>query len=169
VAEPLADCTYETRTLRLRDREPREIRVLTAAARASILWVQLTYSLPNDSFGRWNPVLVQLGLPTLARLWAEPNVSFPWATHDASRDPDWPIRTAIGPGVLSVVAGELAGLSRERLHALPARLLVEESFAHLLDDMRQELHRGLELLTRWVAAALARTGSSLLLIMDGDQ
>jgi hypothetical protein len=61
VAQPLADCTYETRTLRLREREPREIRVLTAAARASILWVQLTYSLPNDSFGRWNPVLVQLG------------------------------------------------------------------------------------------------------------
>jgi len=169
VAEPLTEYAYEARTLRLRDREPRDVRVLTTAARASILWVQLTYSLPNDSFGRWNPVLVELGLPTLARLWAQPNVSFPWAELEVSRDPDWPIRTAIGPGELSAVAGELAGLSRERLNTLPPRLLVEESFAHLLDEMREELHRGLELLTRWVAAAVTRTGSSLLLIMDGDQ
>ena len=114
-------------------------------------------------------MLVELGLPTLARLWAEPNVSFPWAERDASRDPDWPIRTAIGPAELLAVAGELAGLSSERLNALAPRLLVEERFAHLLDDMREELHRGLGLLTRWVAAARGRTGSSLLLIMDGDQ
>jgi hypothetical protein len=67
-------------------------------------------------------VLVALGLPTLARLWAEPNVSFPWAELGGSRD-----------------------------------------------DMREELDRGPGLLTRWVAAALTRTGSSLLLIMDGDQ
>jgi hypothetical protein len=137
-----------------------------------MIHMALTYYLPNDSFGRWNPVLDALGLNRLAALWGVGNVAFPWPR---GRTPlqDWPCITELAPTALA----ELAGDWRVRLAALPSSLLAEDP--DLAADARAELHDGLDELARWVELAagpwssqrrcVAPSGNSLILVMDGGQ
>lgn len=134
--------------------------------------VVLSYSLPNDSAGRWNPVLKQLGLPALAKAWAAPNLRFPWAKRVREKGlkrvlPDWPFRTVLDTKALSTLSRELASPWRARLDALGAKWLVDRH-DEWLEELRAELGAGLATLARWVKAARGKR-QELLLIMDGDQ
>lgn len=127
--------------------------------------VVMTYYLPNDSFGRWNPVLRELGLTRLAALWAEPNLPFPWEKPSGV---DWPAVTGLAPDELNRLGAELGGDWRAALKALDPLKLVEPGRDADLPDVRDELTRGLERLADWVVAACSRR-TGLVLWMDGDQ
>jgi hypothetical protein len=137
----------------------------------------LTYYLPNDTFGRWNPALRAMGCSRLARLWAADNFSFPWRRRPRGAALDWPALTLIPASVLPAVAGELA--STPRAHDALLRPDLDGPADELLAESRAELTRGLRRLRSWIARAagpqaktrpaLAGRGNDLLLWMDGDQ
>jgi hypothetical protein len=139
------------------------------------IYLGLTYHVPNDDSGRWNPFLKALKLPTLAKLWAADNYPFPKAKGRS--DTDWPVWTVFDPAALKTIAAELKPLKRASLDALAAKTLSDEP--EDADETRDELWQGLERLRTWVAAAqkpertetlgVAKTGNSLILTMDGDQ
>jgi hypothetical protein len=134
-----------------------------------------TYYLPNESFGRWNPVLAAVGLPVLARVWAAPNCAFPWPRGSAPPG-DWPCVTEVSPAELATVAAELRGDWRSALAGLPDDLLTDSTPA---EYVRAELAEGLDELADWVTRTVApwesaqrcvaRSGNSLILVMDGSQ
>jgi hypothetical protein len=121
--------------------------------------MQLTYAVPNDHPGRWNPILKRLALPKLAKLWAAPNFGFPWATSKL----DWPTWTIFAPADFAAIASELATITKESLAALPETLLSDRDHA---EECREELSMGLRTLRTWLAKA---RGGALVLSMDGDQ
>lgn len=127
--------------------------------------VVLTYYLPNESFGRWNPVLAELGLETLAERFGETTLAFPWPVVS---DVAWPGVSGFTPTDLRVLRAELDTAWRERLESLPDALLVEADTDWDPADTRDELKQGLTTLGRWVNRALARH-QGLILWMDGDQ
>ncbi|MCL2777198.1 MAG: hypothetical protein FWD73_04275 [Polyangiaceae bacterium] len=140
--------------------------------------MQLTYYMPNDAFGRWNPVLKILGLPVLAGLWGETNLTFPWP--GGTSDVDWPAWTLLQGASLEAIEAELKPITREHLNALSDAALVDEEGANWgANDCRDELWAGLEQLRSWVTEvrcdeakdglAFAKQGNSLLLLMDGSQ
>lgn len=134
-----------------------------------------TYHVPNDDFGRWNPLLKALKLKTLAKVWASDNYPFPKAKGKS--DSDWPVWTVLDPATLKLVAAELKPLTRKSLEVIPAEILADE--AELAGETRDELWRGLSRLRTWIATVqkpersetlgTAKTGNSLILTMDGDQ
>jgi hypothetical protein len=136
--------------------------------------MQLTYHVPNDSNARWNPILTALRLPKLARVWGAENLSFPWKRTGGHY---WPLWTVFAPGKLAGLATELKALTKQRVWALPADVLVDRE--EDLDDCRAELWAGLSRLGKWIAIAQApekteriacgKTANSLVLVMDGDQ
>ena len=150
-------------------------RPLTRGPSSEIL-LQLTYAVPNDSHGRWNPILRALKMPKLAKAWASTNLAFPWSGSKGKVD--WPVWTVLDDATLRAVAVELRGVTKARIDALPPKLLVEPSF-DWLDDCRKELFDGLKRLAKWVDLARApektegpawtKTGNALVLSMDGDQ
>jgi len=129
-----------------------------------MIHMALTYYLENDSFGRWNPVLEEIGLSRTSALWAAANCSFPWPKGSKPRC-DWPCVTMLRPEDLATVSGELASGWRGRLR--------------LDEDTRDELSAGLVQLRGWVREAsspwassrrcVAATGNSLVLVMGGGQ
>jgi hypothetical protein len=75
--------------------------ILTMVAEPlGMIHMAYTCYLPNDSFGRWNPVLAAIGLPRLAAAWAEPNCPFPWPRGSKARS-DWPCVTELAAGELA--------------------------------------------------------------------
>jgi hypothetical protein len=140
-----------------------------------MIHMALTYYLPNDSFGRWNPVLSAVGLSRLASLWGTAN-AFPWP---GGRTPHWPCVTRLSPTSLAEVTAELAGDWRARLNLVPDSLLSEGADPGLAAETRAELTGGLAVLAEWVERAAApwtsqRRGvspvdNSLILVMDGSQ
>jgi len=141
-----------------------------------MIHMALTYYLPNDSFGRWNPVLSAVGLSRLASLWG--TVSFPWPLG-RTPIPDWPCITQLSPTALAEVAAELSGDFQTRLIGLPDSLLADDADADLAAETRAELTDGLVSLAQWVERATAPwtsqrrgvspVGNSLILVMDGGQ
>jgi hypothetical protein len=151
--------------------------VLTVVAEPlGMIHMALTYYLPNDSFGRWNPVLEALGLGRLAALWGTANCAFPWPR---GRTPvkDWPRVTEISPPALNEISPELASDWRTRLAALPDSVVADDADA--ATSARTELGEGLSQLAGWVQRAtgpwvserrcVESTGNSLILVMDGGQ
>ena len=91
--------------------------ILTMVAEPlGIIHMAYTCYVPNDSFGRWNPVLAGIGLPRLAAAWAEPNCPFPWPRGSKARS-DWPCVTELAAGELAAVAAELDAGWRDALAA----------------------------------------------------
>lgn len=127
----------------------------------------VTYYLPNDSDGRWNPVLRQLGLTELAESWAEPRLQFPWSNSERPSPVAWPLVTGLTPSDLCLIKGELATGWRNALGALDACFLTERGHAAAA-AARNELTTGLEILTAWVNQAAAKS-QGLVLWMDGDR
>jgi len=141
--------------------------------------LQLTYYFPNDSHGRWNPVLQACNLPKLAVAWAAPNVDFPW-TGSAGPDREdypWPVWTCFDVSMLPELAAELGRVTKQQIDALSVEILVEDRES--VDDCRNELWQGLQRLRGWIDRAQApqeaegvawtKTGNVLMLVMDGDQ
>lgn len=137
----------------------------------------LTYYLPNDSAGRWDPVLRSMGCSRLAKLWAADNVAFPWRRRPRGVSFDWPGLSLLPSAELAAIAAELAAPRKA-----PDELLrpdLDGEAAELLAEARAELGRGLRRLRSWVARAsaeqtrakpaVAPSGNALLLWMDGDQ
>ena len=116
-------------------------------------------------------------LPKLAKLWAEPNLSFPFPRSRRAKPIDWPVWTIWNAEVLRSLSAELAGLTKKRIDELPEKLLVDE--AAYADECRTELWESLERLRGWIVKAsapekmpgpgLSKTGNALVLQMDGDQ
>src|SRR5262245_39076220 len=104
-----------------------------------------TYYLANDSFGRWNPVLKRIGLPRLGKLWAAPNLTFPWPDASTERS-DWPCITEFGPAALAEVETELTADWRGALAELPDDVLVEDDGPVRAQFAREELAESLEAL-----------------------
>jgi hypothetical protein len=137
-----------------------------------------TYSLPNDDFGCWNPVLQALGLDHLAALWALDNCAFPWPPHSPVTA-GWPCITALAVPDLTRIRGELDSDWRPRLAALPDDILADDGDQDEAQDSRDELTDGLNKLQKWVQRALRPadsprrcvdpTGNTLVLVMDGSQ
>jgi hypothetical protein len=137
-----------------------------------------TYYLPNDSFGRWNPVLASLGLDRLATIWASANCAFPWP-RDQKPTRDWPCVTELSPPILAHLAAELTSDWRARLTALADSVLADGGDANLASETRTELTNGLEQVAAWVQRGrgrwtsprrgIAPDGNSLVLVMDGGQ
>lgn len=127
--------------------------------------VVLSYYLPNDSFGRWSPVLAELGLEMLAERFGETTLAFPWPVVS---DVSWPGVSGFTPTDLRVLRAELDTAWRERLASLPDALLVEADTNWDPANTRDELEQGLTTLCRWVDLALSRA-EGLILWMDGDQ
>jgi hypothetical protein len=153
--------------------------ILTLVAEPlGMIHVASTYYLPNDSFGRWNPVLEALGLVHVAQVWGRANCAFPWPR---GRSPllDWPCVTELGPPILAEVSTELAGDWPARLSELPDSVLADDGDAALAADVRTELGDGIAQLARWAARAADTPASrrrcvgpkdnSLVLVMDGGQ
>jgi hypothetical protein len=148
----------------------------TVAEPVGMIHMADTYYLPNDSFGRWNPVLHDLGLARLASLWGVGNCGFPWS-RDATPRRDWPCITELPAPQLPALSAELAGDWRPRLAGLPDSVLAEDSSA--VAPSRTELEAGLDDLSDWIVRAMdlrtsprrcvARTGNSLILVTDGGQ
>ena len=152
--------------------------VLTLVAEPlGMIHMAYTYYLPNDAFGRWNPVLETLGLRRLAALWATRNCAFPWPR---GRSPvvDWPCVTELAPAALVDVGAELARDWRTGLGMLADTALTDGG-QDVAAGARGELGGGLHQLTDWVERAAAPwtsdrrcvgpTGNSLVLVMDGGQ
>jgi hypothetical protein len=129
-----------------------------------------TYYLPNDSSGRWNPVLEKLGLNLLAAQWGETNTAFPWS--DGEQNPtrvDWPTLTLLSADQVFALATELDEvLDSDAIARLPADVLHEYGKEEEAASAREELGTGLQKLRSWCAQALAKDWG-LLLIMDGSQ
>jgi hypothetical protein len=153
--------------------------VLTVVAEPlGMIHMAMTYYLPNDSFGRWNPALEALGLDQLAGLWGSANCAFPWP-RDQAPMPLWPRVTELSPSAMTAVSVELARGWRAGLAALPDAVLADGAAAAGAVDARTELGEGLDQLTDWVERArgpwtsqrrcVGPTGNSLLLVMDGGQ
>ena len=111
-----------------------------------------TYYLPNEAFGRWNPVLEKIGCPKLAKVWGENNMSFGWPITD------WPVFTRIENAALEAIGAELSGAGEA-----PDEMLGLDP-----SSIRVELEQGLATLHRWIAHAL-EAGQDVVLLMDGDQ
>jgi hypothetical protein len=136
--------------------------------------LQLTYHVPNDSHGRWNPLVKACQLPVLAKSWAEPNVAFPW---QRGKKVDWPSWTMFDAAALRELAKEMERLTKDALKAVPAKLFADSD--EDVDECRKELWSGLERLRAWVGIAQApedtealgwaKRGNALMLLMDGDQ
>ncbi|MBW2730917.1 MAG: hypothetical protein JRH20_00905 [Deltaproteobacteria bacterium] len=131
----------------------------------SELELVLTYYLPNDTSGRWNPVLAALGMSTLAKQFGETTLAFPWK-HVSNVI--WPGVMAFTPAKLRVLRVELDGDWRGRLQALPVGLLINADSDWDPAECRTELEEGLSTLSTWVDVALSRN-EGLILWMDGDQ
>jgi hypothetical protein len=137
-----------------------------------------TCYLPNDSFGRWNPVLAAIGLPRLAAVWASLNCPFPWPRGTTPRR-DWPCVTELAPDDLTAVTIELEAGWRGALAALPDATVADGADPELAAATRAELTDDLDELTSWVDQArapwssrrrcVAADGNSLILVMDGGQ
>jgi hypothetical protein len=141
-----------------------------------------TYYLPNDAFGRWNPVLEMLGLSRLAALWGAANCAFPWPRH-TSPLVDWPCVTELPAAALVEVGAELAREWRTGLGTLADSVLSDAAPTDGHDEwaaaVRVELGEGLDQLGDWVGLAarpwrsdrrcVEPTGNSLVLVMDGGQ
>jgi len=153
--------------------------ILTVVAEpVGMIHMAHTYYLPNDSFGRWNPVLATLGLDRLAELWAAANCAFPWPR---GRTPprDWPCVTELSPPMLAEIAAELAGGWRATLTTVADSVLADGDGPDRAGHTRAEMNDGLEHLATWVERARTRStarrrcvgpdGNSLLLVMDGGQ
>lgn len=135
-----------------------------------------TYYLPNDSFGRWNPVLATLGLTRLASLWGTGNCAFPWP-RDRTPTWDWPCVTELSPTALAEISAELAGDWPARLTTVTDSVLAADPAAAA--ESRSELSEGLGQLAAWAERAtgawasqrrcVAATGNSLVLVTDGSQ
>jgi hypothetical protein len=137
--------------------------------------MQLTYHVPNDTPGRWNPILEACNLPALAKNWAEPNWPFPW-NKGASKS-DWPTWTIFQSSVLESVHAELTRLSPAQIQAVPDKMFSDEP--DYVGDCKKELVDGLKRLRTWVEKARAaenkdgsawqKRGNALVVLMDGDQ
>jgi len=137
--------------------------------------MQLTYHVPTEELGCWNPMLKALKLPKLAKAWARENFAFPWPSGKPRSD--WPAWTLIEGAELDAIAAELKPLTRKQLDAVPSALMVDDGSD--ATDTRDELWEGLKTLRKWVEKArgderkdrlaLAKQGNALLLVMDGDQ
>jgi hypothetical protein len=137
-----------------------------------------TYYLPNDSFGRWNPVLATLGLGRLAATWATANCAFPWPP---GRTPphDWPCITELSPPTLAEIAADFTGDWRARMATVDDSVLADGADPELATGTRTELNDGLEQVATWVERGrtrwtsqrrcVAADGNSLILVMDGGQ
>ncbi len=136
--------------------------------------MQLTYAAPNDTHGRWNPMLRALGLKKLAKVWGTATLAWPLAK---AKPIDWPTWMLLEGATLRAVADELATVTRARVDALPAAIVADQE--DWVADARTELLEGLGQLRAWTKSALAperREGllwskkeCALLLSMDGDQ
>lgn len=127
--------------------------------------LQLTYAAPNDTHGRWNPMLRALRLPKLTKLWGASTFAFPLTK---AKPIDWPTWTLLEGPTLRAIDAELATVTQARVAALDAKLLVDRD-RDWLDDCRTELFEGLARLKQWTKSALTPQGSALVLSMDGDQ
>ena len=137
-----------------------------------------TYYLPNDSFGRWNPVLATLGLSRLTATWASANCAFPWP-RGRRLTRGWPCVTELAPPILAELAAELTSDWRVRLTAVADSALADGGDSDLAAETRTELKDGLEQVAAWVERARTRgtsrrrcvapDGNSLVLVMDGGQ
>jgi hypothetical protein len=134
----------------------------TATLLGPEILLQLTYHVPNDTPGRWNPMLKKLALPKLAKLWAATNLGFPWAKSKLG----WPTWTVFDEAASSAILAELKSITKKSLAALPDVLLADDSAADEAAECRAELWVGLKTLRSWLMKA---RGSSLILSMDGDQ
>jgi hypothetical protein len=134
-----------------------------------------SYHVPNDDFGRWNPLLRACGMPQLARIWARNNFLFPWKSGKARVD--WPSWTVIGPTALPGIAKELDLVKVDDLKRAADREWSDEEA--YVEASRKELWQGLQRLRKWVNVAMEpeddppmccdKTGNALVLSMDGDQ
>ncbi len=133
-----------------------------------------THYLPNDSRGRWNPVLEALGLPKLAARWGSSDFTFPWRRRpkgwrrSAEGDDDaWPSVTLVAPSQLTALRAELDTDWEKRLTSLPGEHLAKKKDPYG-DDRREELRQGLGTLRDWLDEGLEGRDLSLVLWMDGD-
>lgn len=141
--------------------------------------LRLTYAVPNESHGRWNPLLEGCGLPKLADAWAAPSFDFPWGGSGgpAKGDWPWPVWTTFEPSALVALGEELAAITKQNLEALPAEVLADDEA--WVGESRDELWQGLTRLRTWLESARsaedaeglawATRGNALVLVMDGDQ
>jgi hypothetical protein len=142
---------------------------------SSQILMQLTYHVPNDSAGRWNPILRACKLSALAKNWARPNWPFPWKKGPSKSQ--WPTWTTFDDSVLESVHAELAQWSPARVQALSDTMFSDQP--NYAGDARKELIAGLKRLRTWVERARAPEGkdgpgwqkkaNALVLLMDGDQ
>lgn len=128
--------------------------------------VVCTYYLPNDSHGRWNPVLDAIGLPKLAACWGTSNSPFPW--KDGPIHTDWPIATILEAKQVCALSAELDAFERTTLQELSSELLVDDGDEDNAREVREELNAGLDTLASWCRQAMEKEWG-LLLIMDGSQ
>jgi hypothetical protein len=142
---------------------------------SSQILMQLTYHVPNDDPGRWNPVLKALKLSKTAKLWAAPNFPFPW--FKGSPKSDWPTWTVVDGSSLEAIDAELKTVTPDSLNAIPDKMLSDNK--DYVGDCRKEFFSALKRLRTWVEKAQASEGSdgvgwkkrgnALILLMDGDQ
>jgi hypothetical protein len=135
----------------------------------------LTYYVPNDEPGRWNPILKACKLAAVAKLWASPNFHFPWPKGPTRSR--WPTWTLFDAPDLESIGAELESFTKAKLEAVPATML--SSDAEDAHDCRDELWSGLDRLRHWLGEASApekgeglgwqKRGNALLVLMDGDQ
>ncbi len=153
-------------------------RPLGDAEDAQIL-LQLSYYVPNDSHGRWNPLFEACDLLKLSEAWAASNFRFPWTganTPDAEKRP-WPIWTVFEPSALAGLQAELKSVTEAKRRALPDSSLARDP--RWAEGCRRELGAGLGRLRGWVDAAQSnepddrlawtRRDNALVLLMDGDR
>jgi hypothetical protein len=141
------------------------------------IWMQLTYSVPNDTFGRWNPLLKALGLPTLAKQWCSPNLGFPWKKGKLMSGVDWPAWTVWDAKTLTFLSAEIERLDKKHVSDLKGGLLSDDG--QYVKETRAELWAGLTRLRSWIqrargaekreGEAWGKEGNALFLVMDGDQ
>jgi hypothetical protein len=151
------------------------VAVRVANNDSSQIAMQLTYHVPNDESGRWNPILKACRLPKLAKAWGQANFPFPWSRGKPKSD--WPVWTVLDPSKLDPIALELNTATKEQFRAVPDRMLSEDE--DCVVDCRKELLSGLKRLRGWVEKARApekrvgpaweRRGNALILLMDGDR
>lgn len=135
--------------------------------------------MPAHEDGSWAPAFKALGMKTIAKQWAASNFAFP--RKKAKVDFGWPVITVVEPAALAVWKAELATPWRKLLATLPNSTFDPDADDEAEDAYmsRDEVASGIAVLAKWVTAAgkptaskrkaVAKSGNSLVLILDGDQ
>jgi len=134
--------------------------------------------MPADDDGTWGPAFTALGMPTIAKQWAQATFAFP---TKRAKTFGWPVMTLVDAPALAKWKAELATPWKKKLATLPNSTFDPEADDEEEDAYmsRDEVLAGISALEKWVTAAskpststrkgVAKTGNALVLILDGDQ